>query len=301
MRTPQGAHHKDGVAKLLSIRPSGAALGAEIIGVDLSQEVDARILEQIVSGLHEHEVIVFRNQHLTPERHIAFSRRFGAIEHHVRQDRCRPGYPEIFVVSNIIENGKPIGSQDAGFFWHSDLCYAEKPSRGSLFYAREVPMKEGQPRGDTMFSSMTAVFDALPEPAKQKLAGRKAINSYIHGYSRERKSGTRPQLSEEQKRKTPDIEHPAVRTHPYTGKKCLFVNEGYTTQIAGIDPSQSAALLSELFSLIGSPQFVYRHRWQVGDFLIWDNCATQHRAILDYELPQRRLMERTTVCGTVPF
>lgn len=286
---------------MLSIRPSGAALGAEIIGVDLSQEPDAATFEQIVEALNEHEVIVFRNQELTPEQHIAFSRRFGELEHHVRQDRCRPGYPEIFVVSNVIENGKPIGSQDAGFFWHSDLCYTEKPSRGSLFYAREVPMENGEPRGDTMFSSMTAVYDALPEETKRKLADRKAVNSYIHGYSRERKSGPRPQLTEEQKKKTPDMEHPAVRTHPYTRKKCLFVNEGYTTRLVGMAPAESEALLSDLFARIRSPEVIYRHRWQVGDFLIWDNCATQHRAVLDYELPQRRLMERTTVCGTVPF
>ena len=286
---------------MLSVKPSGAALGAEILGVDLSREVDEPTFQQIVNALHEHEVIWFRNQNLTPEQHIAFSRRFGPLEHHVRQDRCRPGYPEIFVVSNIIENGKPIGSQDAGFFWHSDLCYAGRPSRGSLFYAREVPMEKGEPRGDTLFSSMTAVYDVLPEEIKQKLAGRKAVNSYMHGYSRERKSGARPELTEEQKRKTPDMEHPAVRTHPYTGKKCLFVNEGYTTRIVGMDEAESAALLAELFALIKDHRFVYRHRWQVGDFLIWDNCAVQHRAVLDYELPQRRLMERTTVAGTVPY
>ena len=106
---------------MLSIKPSGAALGAGIGGVDLSQELDERTFNDIVNALHAHEVVVFRDQDLTPEQHVAFSRRFGELEHHVRQDRCRPGYPEIFVVSNIIENGKPIGSQDAGFFWHSAL------------------------------------------------------------------------------------------------------------------------------------------------------------------------------------
>ena len=285
---------------MLSIKPSGAALGAEISGVDLSQALDERTFGDIVDALHAHEVIVFRNQDLTPEQHVAFSRRFGALEHHVRQDRCRPGYPEIFVVSNIIENGKPIGSQDAGFFWHSDLCYAQQPSRASLFYAREVPMQDGSPRGDTMFSSMTAVFEALPEERKRQLEGRQAINSYNHGYSRARKSGPRPELTEEQKRKTPDIAHPAVRRHPYTGKKCLFVNEGYTTHFVDMDAAESAAVLLELFEMIKSPRFVYRHRWQVGDFLIWDNCATQHCAVIDYELPQRRRMERTTLTGTVP-
>lgn len=285
---------------MVSVRPSGAALGAEISGVDLSQELDEQSFRQIRDALHEHEVIYFRNQNLTPEQHIAFSRRFGELEHHVRQDRCRPGYPEIFVVSNVIENGKPIGSQDAGYFWHSDLCYAERPSMGSLLYAREVPMQDGEPRGDTLFASMTKAFDTLPESTKEKLAGRKAVNSYMHGYSRERKSGKRPELTAEQKKKTPDMEHPAVRRHPVTGKKCLFVNEGYTTRLVGMDEAESDALLSKLFSHLKQSDLVYRHRWQVGDLLFWDNCSTQHQAIGDYELPQRRRMERTTICGTVP-
>jgi taurine dioxygenase len=285
---------------MLSVRPTGHALGAEITGVDLAGGIDDSTFQRIVDALHEHEVIFFRNQSLTPDQHVAFSRRFGELEAHVRQDCCLPGYPEIFVVSNVIENGKPIGSQDAGYFWHSDLCYAEKPSRGSLFYAREVPVRDGEPRGDTIFSSMTKAFETLPERIRSKLAGRNAVNSYIHGYSRARKSGPRKPLTEEQKRKTPDREHPAVRTHPYTGKKCLFVNEGYTTRIVGLDEAESASLLQEIFEHVQSPALTYRHKWRVGDFLIWDNCAVQHQAVLDYELPLRRRMERTTLTGTVP-
>lgn len=286
---------------MLTVKPIRSALGAEIEGIDLSREIDEKVFQHIVEALHEFEVVFFRGQDLTPEQHIAFSRRFGELEHHVRQDVCRPGFPEIFVVSNVIENGKPIGSQDAGFFWHSDLCYAEKPSRGSLFYAREVPVKDGQPLGDTIFSSMTKAFETLPEETKAKIAGTNAVNSYSHGYSRDRKSGTRKPLTEEQKRKTPDREHPTVRTHPYNGRKCLFVNEGYTTRIVGLEEGESAAILTELFEHIKKPELTYRHKWRVGDFLIWDNCAVQHRAVLDYELPLRRRMERTTLTGTVPY
>jgi taurine dioxygenase len=285
---------------MFSVRPLSETLGAEIVGVDLASDVDESTFQKMVDALHEHEVIVVRNQTITPEQHVAFSRRFGELEIHIRQDRCRKGFPEIFIVSNIIENGKPIGSTDAGLFWHSDLCYVEKPSRGSLFYAREVPMQDGRPLGDTMFSSMTAAYDALPEETKEKLRGRDAINSYLHGYSRERLGTARAELSPEQKAKLPDIAHPAVRTHPYTGKKCLFVNEGYTTRIVGMEQAESDALLAELFAHIVKPQFIYRHQWQVGDFLIWDNCAVQHKAVFDYKLPARRLMERTTVCGAVP-
>jgi taurine dioxygenase len=286
----------------LEIRKTGAALGAEIRGIDLSQPVDEKTFQQIVDAFHEHEVVFFRGQTLTPDQHVAFSRRFGELEHHVRADRCRPGYPELFVVSNVIENGKPIGSQDAGLFWHSDLCYMAEPSRGSIFYAREVPVDDdGEPLGDTLFASATAAYDALPEATKQRIAGLQAINSYAKGYYRDRNSGPRPELTEEQKRKTPDMPHPIARTHPHTGKKCLFVNEGYTSRIVGMDGPEGEALLNELLAHATEERFIYRHKWRVGDLLIWDNCSTQHLAIPNYQLPKRRLMERATVKGSRPF
>lgn len=287
---------------MLSVHRSSAPLGAEIRGVDLSGDVGETVFREIVDIFHEHEVVYFRNQSLTPEQHVAFSRRFGELEHHVRKDCCRPGYPELFVVSNVLENGKPIGSQDAGLFWHSDLCYMKEPSRGSLFYAREVPVDaQGKPLGDTMFASGSAAYDALPDSDKRRLEGLKAVNSYAKGYYRDRKSGPRKELTEEQKQRTPDVEHPIVRTHPHTGRKCLFLNEGYTSSIVGMSARESDALLARLFEHCTRPEFVYRHQWRVGDFLIWDNCSTQHRAVMDYALPQRRRMERATLVGSAPF
>ena len=287
---------------MVTVRPSKAPLGAEILGVDLSKDIGDAVFREIVDLFHEHEVVFFRNQRLAPEQHVAFSRRFGELELHVRKDCCRPGFPELFVVSNVLENGKPIGSQDAGLFWHSDLCYMSEPSRGSLFYAREVPHDaQGKPVGDTLFASATAAFSALPESDKRKLQGLKAVNSYAQGYYRDRKSGPRKQLTEEQQKRTPDVEHPIVRTHPFTGRKCLFLNEGYTSRVAGMDAMESDALLARLFEHATRPEYVYRHQWRVGDFLMWDNCSVQHRAVMDYQLPQRRLMERATLCGTAPY
>jgi taurine dioxygenase len=287
---------------MLSIRRIGAALGAEILGVDLSQDIDTTTFNQIVDAWHEHEVVFLRGQKLTPEQHVKFSRRFGELELHVRKDCCRPGFHELFVVSNIVVDGKPIGSQDAGLFWHSDLCYLKQPSRGSLFYALEVPHDaDGEPLGDTKFASAVAAYDALPESTKQKIAGLKAVQSYKKGYYRERNSGPRKQLTAEQEARTPDVEHPIVRTHPYTSKKCLFVNEGYTAHIAGMENPDGDALLAELIAHSTRPEFIYRHKWQVGDFLLWDNCLVQHQAVPDYKLPLRRHMERTTLTGTVPY
>lgn len=287
---------------MLNIVPTGAALGAEIRGINLADAMDDATFHAVESALHDHEVIFFRDQHITPEQHIAFSRRFGELEKHLRADCCKPGYPEIFVVSNIIENGRAIGTQDAGLFWHSDLSYMAKPSRGSLFYALEVPVDDtGQPLGDTMFASTSAAWRALPDDLRKAVSGRQAVSSYAKGYYRDRKSGPRPPLTEAQKARTPDVAHPVMRTHPYNKKPCLFINEGYTAAIAGMTPEDSERTLAQLFEHVSRPEFVYRHQWRVGDFLIWDNCLTQHRAVFDYALPQRRRMERTTLSGTAPF
>ena len=287
---------------MITVRPTGAAMGAEIQGVDLSKPLDDATFKEIVDAWHQHEVVFFRNQKLTPEQHVQFSRRFGELELHVRKDCCRPGFHELFVVSNIEVDGKPIGSQDAGLFWHSDLCYLKEPSRGSLFYALEVPLDaNGQPLGDTKFASAIAAYEALSPEMKKRIEGKRAIQSYKKGYYRERNSGQRKPLTPDQEAKTPDVAHPIVRTHPFTGKKCLFVNEGYTAGIADMQNPEGDALMQQLIEHSIKQEFIYRHQWHVGDFLLWDNCSVQHQAVPDYKLPLRRHMERTTLVGTAPY
>jgi len=288
-------------ADSIAARPSGAALGAEIVGVDFSRPIDDAEFARIVELFHRHEVVYFRGQEISPEAHVAFSRRLGELEIHVRQDCLKPGFPELFVVSNVIENGRPIGTQDAGQFWHSDLCYMREPSRASLLHALEVPMRDGEPLGNTEFASVTAAYDALPAEVKARVTGLRAVHSFAKGYYAPRRSGPRKPLTDAQKAKTPDVEHPLVRTHPYTGRKGLFLNEGYTARIVGLPEREADELLAYLISHVTSDAFVYRHRWQPGDLLMWDNCSTQHRAIGDYELPLRRRMERTTLRGAAPF
>ena len=282
---------------MLNSRVVHPAISVEITGVDLSKDIDRDTFQKIKDLWFKYGTVFFRNQELSPERHIAFSEKFGKLETHVRTNVSRPGYSEILVVSNILENGTPIGSQDAGLFWHSDLCYKEVPSLGSLLYAREVPHRNGKPLGDTMFASTTAAYEALPEKMKKRLEGLKVVNSYLKAYVKERKSGNRPPLTEEQKKAVPDVVHPVVRKHPLTGQKCLFVNEGYSTRILDIQEDESEQMLRELCAHITKPEFVYRHQWRVGDILMWDNCSTQHCAISDYALPERRRMERTTISG----
>jgi taurine dioxygenase len=192
---------------------------------------------------------------------------------------------------------------DAGRYWHTDLSYVREPSRCSLLYAREVPVAaDGRVLGDTLFASTAAAYDALPAPMKARIADLKAVHRYGDRYDRMEKSGgVRDALSEEQRQQTPDVVHPVVRTHPITRRKCLYVNEGFTVSILGLPEDEGSDLLAELSAHAHKAEFVYRHHWRRGDLLMWDNCQTQHLAVGDYALPQRRLMHRTTVKGSAPF
>lgn len=286
--------------RVLRVTRIGTHLGAEISGVDFTGSMDDATFAEIERAFYNESVVVFRGQPITEKQHIAFSRRFGNLEVHVSGARyLHPLHPEIRINSNIIENGKPIGATDAGQYWHTDLSYMRAPSKCSLLYAVEVPVRNGKPLGDTRFVSVTAAYDALVTEIKKRLEGLRAVHSYSYRYYKLTDAGKqRPQLTEEQRARTPDVEHPVVVTHPYTGKKCLFVNEGFTTRIVGMPEAESHELLAGLFAHVRKPEFLYSHKWAVGDLLVWDNLSTQHFAVADYALPLRRKMQRTTVTGT---
>ncbi len=282
-----------------AVTKSGAACGAEI-AYDLAQDIDEATFSEIERAFHDNIVVVFRRQTLSNERHIEFSRRFGELEVHIVKKYLLPDYPEILLISNIRdEHDEHIGLADAGFTWHSDTSYRRRPSRCSLLYAKEVPHRNGQPLGDTVFANAIAAYEALPENMKKRLAGLNAI----HRYSARRRvaDSPRPKLSQAQLDETPDIAHPIVRTHPYTGRKSLYVTAGECVGIEGMPDDEAVDLIAELDAHCVRPEFLYRHKWQVGDLLMWDNTSSMHLAICDYALPERRLMHRTTVIGTVPF
>jgi taurine dioxygenase len=298
---------------MLTINRIGKHCGAEISGVDLSQPVDDATFARIAEAFFDNEVAFFRNQKITPEQQVAFTRRFGILEQHVRKESRLPGVPEILVVSNVLdEHGNAIGSQDAGRFWHSDLSYKTEPSMLSALYALEVPVKDGRVLGDTSFASTTAAYDALPRAMKQRLDGMKNVHSY-RAYRLKNAQAQKEELArggrviqehmptEEQLTSVPDVETPVVRTHPVTKRKGLFINEAHTSAMAGMPKAEGDALLAELYAHIVKPEFIYCHSWLPGDLLMWDNCAVQHKATFDYDLPLRRLMYRTTVRGSAPF
>lgn len=296
---------------MITVTRVGKHIGAEISGVDLTQTLSDDTFAQIAKAFFDNEVVFFRNQKITPAQQVAFTQRFGILEQHVRKESRLPGHPEILVVSNLLDDkGNAIGAQDAGRFWHSDLSYKKEPSLLSALYAVEVPAKDGKVLGDTNFTSTTAAYDALPEAMKQRLQGLNNVHSYR--YYRNKNAQAQKEdaarggrvvqehaLTEEQLKSVPDVEAPIVRTHPVTKRKGLFINEAHTSAIVGLPQAEGDALRDEICQHIIKPEFQYRHSWQAGDLLLWDNCAALHKANFDYDLPQRRLMYRTTVRGSV--
>jgi taurine dioxygenase len=293
---------------MITVTRLGQHLGAEIRGVDLSVALDDDTFAQVAKAFFDNEVVVFPDQHLTPAQQIAFTRRFGTLEAHVRKESRLAEHDEIFVLSNKVDaDGKAIGAQDAGRYWHSDLSYKREPSMLSALYAVEVPVKDGVALGNTYFASTTAAYEALSPAMKAKVDNLRNVHSYreyrLKNYAAQQEDMRRGirtvqefAPTEAQLASVPDTEMAVVRVHPVTGRKGLFVNEGHTSHLTGMPRAQSDALLAELYAHITRPEFVYCHRWRVGDLLMWDNIAVQHKATFDYD-PLPRLMYRTTVRG----
>jgi len=296
----RAAGRPSGNTSSFEIVPTGCALGAEIVGLDIAGEVSPADFARLRQAYDDHSVLVFRGKALQPAEQVAFSRGFGDLERHVVEKYLLPGHPEIFRVSNIVENGQRIGG--SGEFWHTDLSYVAEPSRGSLLYAVEVPVRDGVVLGDTEFASSAAAYDALPATMRKKLDGMQAVHRFGDIYAKvNAQRGTTTTLSDEQKKRTPDVIHPVVIRHPFSRRKSLFVNEGFTVCILGMPEAESTQLLEELYAHCKRPEFVYRHKWQPHDLVMWDNWATIHRATGGYTAEERRLMYRTTLQAPVPF
>ncbi len=274
-----------------TIDPLSPVLGAEVTGLDLASPLsDAAFAKLHKAWLDHNGVLVIRDQTLTPEEHIAFSKRLGDLEVHVVGQFLLDGYPEIYRVSTKVdEDGKPMGNPESGRYWHSDLSYLKRPSKASLLHALELPPSGG----DTMLAGMYAAYDALSPTMKGMLEGLTAVHDLGHVGRMFSTGGP----NREQTARTPPVEHPVVRTHPETGRKALFVNPGFTTHVVQLARAESDALLGLLFAHATKPEFVYRHRWRLRDLLIWDNRCTMHHAVHDFLGTGHRHMHRTTVLG----
>jgi taurine dioxygenase len=281
----------------IEIRVLDAAAGAEVIGLELHKPLDHVDFLRIHRAHLDRHVLVFRDQRITPEQQVAFSRRFGPLQIHVLHQFLLKDHPEILVVSNVLENGKPIGLGDAGFFWHSDLSYKERPSLGSMLLAQELPA-EG---GDTLFANMHIAWETLPVRLQRAVDGRLAEHSYLAKYEELRaRSPWRPKLSDKQVAQVKAVVHPVVRTHPENGREALFVSEHFTTRIVGLPDDESRDLLAQLFAHSVKPEHIYRHHWKPYDMVFWDNRSLMHLATGCSDRMRRRL-NRTTIEGDVPF
>lgn len=280
--------------------PAAAPLGASVRGIDLAKPLDAHSFGVIESALHAHQVVVCPDQRLDDVQQKAFSLRFGdTLDIHALLQFAKPGHPEVYVLSNKIEDGKPVGAADAAQYWHTDLSYTTHPSRVSILYAIEVPFDETGPLGDTEFASTTLAYDALSPELKASLEGKRAVHLAQKPKKSTTSHFTKP-IAQATQDRLAAVSHPVVRKHPYTGQKCLYVNEGFTLYIEGMERPRSDALLAELFAHMTQSRFIYVHKWSVGDVLVWDNCSTIHQGVPNYGSHQPRLMYRTIVKGSVP-
>jgi taurine dioxygenase len=288
----------DSARQSFAIHPfTGAPLGAEVIGLDLSLPLATADLARLHRAHLDYHVLVFRDQHITPAQQVDFSRHFGALQIHVLRNFQLPEQPEVLVISNIQQDGKPVGLGDAGHFWHSDLSYKETPSLGSMLHAQELPA-EG---GDTLFANQHTAWDALPDDLKREVEGLQAEHWYLARYDELRQRNPyRPQLTQAQIDEVRPVSHPVVRTHPETGRRALFVSEHFTTRILGVSAQRSRELLDLLFDYGTRAEHVYRHQWQPHDMVFWDNRSLMHLAAGCPDHLRRKLY-RTTIEGDVPF
>jgi taurine dioxygenase len=266
----------------LKVRPLTPVIGAEIEGLDLRQPLDAATIAALRDAWHAHAVLLLRDQQLADEDQIRFGQCFGELGRVFSHREGR--HPAILLVSNIRENGKPIGAlPDGEMQFHSDQCYVEHPPAGTMLYGIEVPSQGG----DTMFASMYAASDTLPDVMKAKLEGLRGVNYY-------------DPTSDYVVRKGPPSAkaltwtHPVIRIHSATGRKALYVNRLMTFAIEGMDAAEGDALLAELFDHQEQRHFIYQHRWRPGDVVLWDNRCTLH-ARTDFSPKERRLLRRITV------
>lgn len=278
----------------LEIVPSGAALGAAIRGVDLTKALGDSLFADIHKAFLDHEMIYFRGQPLSDEDHIRFSRRVGELRR-LNLDDPHERHPEIFIISSIRDDkGDYIGSYDAGIFWHTDGSYLPTPHAASFLRAIEIPMQDGRALGDTVYASMTAAYNALDGETKRLIEGLKGVHSIKYREEQTNAAGIAKKYNNAMMA-APEAVHPVARVHPVAGRKCLWVSQGYTMRILGLPEDQGQALIKRLSHHCVEERFQYRHRWQLHDLVLRDNCSTQHRATFDYALPKRRLLHRTVV------
>ena len=277
---------------MAATRPTGAALGAEMPGIDL-REIDDPTFAAIHQAWIDHQVLLFRGQSLTDDDLIAFSRRFGGLDHAPIQENGRrfvDGYPEIYVVSNVMVNGEAIGSLGAGeAVWHTDMSYLPDPPKASMLYALEVPPSGG----DTSFCSMYAAYEGLPDDLKSRIEGLYCKHDGTYNSGGYVRQGVTPN---DDPRQSPGMPHPVVCRHAESGRRGLYLGRRRNAYLMGLSLAESEALLDALWAHVEKPALRWTHQWRVGDLVLWDNRCTMHRRD-PFDPASRRIMHRTQIKG----
>jgi taurine dioxygenase len=288
----QGAPRAGIPAADIEVVPTGRGIGAQVKGVDLTA-IDDAAFARIMRGWHDHSVLLFRDQHLDDRGLVAFSRRLGDLDWAPVQETGRrfvQGMPEIYVVSNVVENGEPIGSLGAGeAVWHTDMSYLDMPPKASMLYALEVPPAGG----NTAFCNMYSIYEALPGSLKARIADLTIKHDGTYNSGGYLRQGVTPS---DDPRTSPGAVHPLVCTHPDTGRCLLYLGRRRNAYLVGLSLADSAALLDELWSYVAKQEFAWEHAWKVGDLVLWDNRCTMHRRD-PFDPASRRVMHRTQIKG----
>ncbi len=267
-----------------SVTPMGATIGAQISGIDLGADLDDAVIAEIRQALLAYKVIFFRDQPLTPERHVALARRFGELEIHPFIS-ANEAHPELV----RFEKSADVGGYENG--WHSDVTWRAEPSMGAILHAVSVPPSGG----DTLFADMAAIYDGLPDDLRTRVDDLVAVHDFVRAFGHNVDADARNDM----RRQYPPVRHPVIRTHPETGRRLVYVNRFFVDHIEGLDPAESIALVDELCALADQPEYQCRFRWTNDAVAFWDNRAVQHYACSDY-WPDVRIMERASIIGDAP-
>ena len=289
---------------MLTIAATGAVLGATVRGVDLSQPLDEGDIGRILLALGRHGVLRFPEQQLDFASLKRFSELFGEIQGNpIRDTDPAREYPEIGILSNLKEDGKYIGSPDAGQDWHTDMTYREVPGFVNVLYGIRIPHRDGKPLGGTEFSNMHLAYEDLPSEIKGRLAQMTATHDFekFWEHMRRNRGSERPAMTDQQRRRRPPVIHPVFLMHPITGRKVLYCNPGYSVRINELPMRESEEMLEFLFAHQLQMKFRYTHVWTENDVLLWDHFGTIHRAIADYRPDEIRLIRRCQVMATKVF
>jgi taurine dioxygenase len=289
-----------GVKHEVKVRPTGETLGATVEGLDLSKGLNPEDLGEVMQALGRYGVLRFPSQSLSGAELKHFSAQLGDLEINVAGGFQEPGHPEVMILSNVVENGKPIGLSDAGQDWHTDMSYSRQIAFANVLYGIKIPMRGGKPLGNTEFCNMHAAYDGLPGAMKKKLDGMTVLHDFNKFWElmRGREGSRRAPLSEAQRKAKPPVSHPIFLTHPITGGKVLYANPGYSMKINELSTEESEGTLAFLFAHQTQDKYRYRFEWTAGDVLVWEDFGTIHNAIADYGPDEHRLVKRCQVMAT---